>query len=306
MSDRFTYVIAGGRGLIGQALSRRWLQAGHRVVILSRGGNAALPKGAELVLWDGAHDGPWRQQLDGAAAVVNLCGEGIGERRWSAARKRVLVDSRVVPTRALVAAVRSAAARPVFLQVSGVGIYGTSAAATFTETSPAGDDFLADLATQWEAAAAPVAACTRLVTARIGVVLDAKAGALPKLLLPFRFGVGGPIAGGLQWLSWIHLADLVEALIVLTQRSDLSGAFNCTAPTPIQNRDAARVLGGVLGRPHIVPTPRIALDLALGEMATLICDGQRALPQRLRAAGFTFRYPTFEAAVSSLLQSPHH
>ena len=301
MSNRPTYVIAGGRGLIGRALTRHWLAAGHRVVVLTRRPEAALPAGAECVVWNGADDGAWRDHVDGARAVINLCGEGIGDGRWSAARKRVLLDSRIAPTAALVAAVRAAASRPVFVQASGVGIYGTSEAQTFTEASPGGDDFLAALARQWEAAAAPLASDTRLVIARIGVVLDAHAGAFPKLVLPFRLGVGGPIAGGAQWLSWIHIVDLAAALDFATERDALSGPINFTAPEPVRNADAARIIGRRLRRPAFVPTPRFVLELALGEMATLVCDGQRVAPTRLREAGFSFRFPTFDVAAADLL-----
>jgi len=301
MSNRPTYVIAGGRGLIGRALTRHWLAAGHRVVVLTRRPEAALPAGAECVVWNGRDDGSWREHVDGARAVINLCGEGIGDGRWSAARKGVLLDSRIAPTAALVAAVRTAASRPVFVQASGVGIYGTSESQTFTEASPRGDDFLAALARQWEAAAAPLASETRLVIARIGVVLDAYAGAFPKLVLPFRLGVGGPIAGGAQWLSWIHSVDLVAALDFATAHDALSGVVNFTAPEPIRNADAARIIGRRLGRPAFVPTPRFVLELALGEMATLVCDGQRVAPTRLRESGFSFRFPTFDAAAAALL-----
>jgi uncharacterized protein (TIGR01777 family) len=302
MAESFTYVIAGGRGLIGAALCRHWLAAGHRVVVLTRRGDAVLPAGAEAVVWDGTRDGPWRTYLDAARAIVNLCGEGIGDARWTTTRKRQLLESRVAPTAALVDAVRRAAAPPVFVQASGVGYYGTADAQICTEALGAGGDFLANLSRQWEAAAAPVANDTRLVIARIGVVLAAAGGAFPKLVLPLRLGIGGPIASGCQWLSWIHLADLVAAIDFLTRRDDLSGAVNCVAPQPIRNRDAARILGRALRRPVWLTLPRFALELALGEMATLVCDGQRAEPARLNENAFPFRYPTFAAAAGDLLQ----
>jgi hypothetical protein len=302
MANLGTYVIAGGSGLIGQALSRRWLAAGHRVVVLTRRADAALQAGVEPVVWNGTADGTWREHIDGARAVVNLCGEGIGDARWTAARKRVLLDSRIVPTAALVDAVHKSASRPIFIQASGVGYYGTSETQSFTEASTSGSDFLAGLSRRWEAAAAPVALDTRLVIARIGVVLDSDAGAFPKLVMPFRFGFGGPIAAGSQWLSWIHLNDLVAAFDFLVRSTDLSGPVNCTAPQSIRNRDAARVLGRLLGRPSILRAPRFALELALGEMATLVCDGQHVEPARLNESGFTFRYAEFEAAAADLLR----
>ena len=303
MTQRPTYVIAGGSGLIGQALSRHWLGVGARVVVLTRHRDAKLPAGAEAVQWDGVNAGPWHQCIDGARALINLCGEGIGAQRWTDARKRLLLDSRTVPTAALVAAIRAAAVRPALIQASGVGIYGTSDASVFTESSPAGHDFLARLAQLWEDASAPADAYTRRVVARIGVVLDREAGAFPKLLLPFRLGVGGPIADGRQWLSWIHLTDLVEAIAWLADNGSMSGAINCVAPQSVRNADAARVIGRIAHRPAFVPTPRFALNLLLGEMATLVCDGQRVAPVRLLESGFRFRYTTFEAAASALLKS---
>lgn len=303
MSDVPTYVIAGGRGLIGQALCHHWLRGGARVVVLTRHDNARLPAGAEAVRWDGANAGPWHRCIDGARALVNLCGEGIGAQRWTDARKRLLVDSRTTPTAALVDAIRAATVRPTLIQASGVGIYGTGEEPLFTESSPPGRDFLASLARLWEAASAPAEPYTRLVVARIGVVLDRGGGAFPKLLLPFRFGVGGPIAGGRQWLSWIHITDLVDAIALLADNSRLSGAINCVAPQPIRNADAARVIGRITHRPAFVPTPRFALNVLLGEMATLVCDGQKVAPARLLDSDFRFRYGTFAAAAAALLDS---
>jgi len=298
-----TYVIAGGTGLIGRALAQRWLANGHRVVILTRQQNAVLPTGAEAVRWDGQHDGAWRDCLDGARAVVNLCGENIGARRWTTARKRQLIDSRTGPTAALVAALRGRATPPMLVQASGVGYYGSSESATFTERDRPGDDFLARLSCDWEAAAAPAAAATRLVMVRLGVVLARDAGAFARLVLPFRIGVGGPLGNGRQWLSWIHIDDAVRALDFLTLRDDLTGPFNCTAPLPLTNRDAARSIGRTLRRPALVTLPRFVLTTLLGELATLVCDGQRVLPERLGAAGFEFAYPDFDAAAAHLLRN---
>jgi uncharacterized protein len=301
MSNRSTNVIAGGTGMIGRALTRHWLDAGQRVVILSRQRTANVPRGAETVCWDSRHDGGWRSRIEDARVVVNLCGENIGARRWTAARKHRLVDSRTEPTAALVAALQRGSPPATLIQASGVGCYGTSEMATFTERDPPGGDFLALLSRQWEAAAMPAADVTRLVIARFGVVLAPAAGAFPKLVQPFRFGIGGPIGSGRQWLSWIHIADAVRALDFLARRDDISGAVNCTAPNPIRNDAAARAIGHALRRPAIVALPRFVLRAALGEMATLVCDGQRVLPERLRAAGFDFHYPDFGAATTQLL-----
>jgi hypothetical protein len=294
-------VIAGGTGLIGRALARHWLAAGRDVVVLTRQTKPALPPGARAVVWGTSHDGGWRAAIEGAHAVVNLCGESIGARRWTAARKRTLIESRTRPTRALADVIRRTAHPPaVFVQASGVGYYGTGDAIC-TESSPRGADFLAHLATEWERAASAVPASVRLVIARLGVVLDAGGGAFPRLAMPARFGLGGPIAGGAQWFSWVHIEDAVAALAFAVDESTLAGPVNVTSPHPLRNAEVARTLGSTLRRPALLPLPRLALGLLLGEQATLVCDGQRALPTKLQSAGFAFRYPTFAEAAGELL-----
>lgn len=290
-------VVAGGTGFIGRALCRALAADGCDVVVLSRHDGVALP-GTRRVRWDPSAAGrtDWIDALRDADAVVNLCGASIAGPRWTAARKRVLRDSRVDPATALVRACASLDHPPArLLQASGVGYVGTGDLPC-DETSARGHDFLAELAGVWEAAVAdcPVP-CAVL---RFGVVLG-HGGALPQMLLPFRLFAGGPIGSGRQWLSWIHVDDAVTAIRFVIDR-DLTGVVNVTAPTPVHNRTFAAVAGTVLRRPAWFPTPAWLLRLALGEQAVLVCAGQQVLPARLTALGFEFRHPTLESALRDL------
>lgn len=292
-------VIAGGSGLVGQALATRLVAAGDDVVVLTRRPRAALL--GHQVEWDGEHAGPWVSALEGARAVVNLCGESIAAGRWTAARKAVLRNSRIRPGALLAAAMQGLEVPPAtFIQASGVGFYGTGDRER-TEADGPGQDFLAELAADWEAASA-MAPARRLI-ARFGVVLAASGGALPLMLLPFRLFAGGPLGAGTQWLSWIHLNDAARALQWLLD-SDLTGAVNVTAPEAVTNEDFAATAARILRRPHFFRVPRPLMEIILGEQATLLCDGQRVLPERLMAAGFAWTLPDVEAALRDLVDPP--
>ena len=302
--QRGAVVIAGGSGLIGRRLSAVLAGAGYDVVILTRSAPRPAVGPIRFAQWRGAEassDETWPELLEGAQAVVNLCGESIGGPRWTPARKSRLIESRVGPTEALVSAINAADSPPaVFLQVSGVGYYGTGNRPV-TESSGRGDDFLADLAVRWEAPVKSLRTDVRPVIARLGVVLAVTGGALTQMLMPFRLFVGGPIASGNQWLSWIHLHDAGSALEMLLEQPDCRGVYNLTAPNPIRNADFAKAAGHALKRPSWMFTPRILLKGLLGEQATLVCDGQQALPERLEKANFRFSYPTIESALEALL-----
>jgi uncharacterized protein len=306
-------VIAGGSGFIGRHLAAALAVAGHEVIVLGRASSSGRPPRSDgttprFVDWLPGTDGPWQQELAGAAAVINLCGASIGNGRWTPARKQILIDSRTVPSQALVAAcIRLDDPPALLLQASGVGYYGTGEPAR-DEDSPAGDDYLAQLAIAWEAPLRELAThdgAPRGVCLRFGVVLGRDGGALPQMLLPFRLFAGGPIADGRQWLSWIHIGDLIRAIeFIMAAKVDIGpgAAINVTAPHPLRNADFARIAGRVLKRPALLRLPRFVLETALGEQATLVCDGQRALPARLQAAGFAFGFPTLEAALSDLMR----
>ena len=298
-------LITGGSGLIGRALVDELAAARTEAVVLSRRPEAVrgLPAGARAAGWDGASAAGWAELAEGAAAIVHLAGENVGEGRWTAERKRRLRDSRLRSGEAVVAAVRAARRPPrVLLQASALGYYGARGDQVLDEAAAPGEGFLGELSRDWEASTAAVEALgVRRAVLRTGLVLSRRGGALPRLLLPFRLGLGGPMGSGRQYWPWIHLADEVGAIRFLLAAESAAGAFNLAAPQPLPNREFGRVLGRVLRRPALMPAPAFALRAALGEMATIVLDGQRAVPRRLLAAGFGFRFPELEGALRDLL-----
>lgn len=288
-------VIAGGTGFLGRALGASLRADGHQVTVLSRRARAGA---LETVAWtpDGSA-GPWAAALESADAVVNLAGEGIADARWTAARKQALVDSRLKATASLAAAITTVASPPrAFLSGSGVGYYGPCGDETITEEAAAGRDFLGRLATEWEAAAMPAAARTRVALLRTGLVLGDE-GALAKMLLPFKLGVGGRLGSGRQWMPWIHVDDWVRMVRHAIDDSRASGPLNVCGPTPVTNAEFTRALGRALGRPTVFPVPAFALSLALGELSDALLTGQRAVPAKATALGFTFTYPDVQSAL---------
>ena len=308
-------VITGGSGLIGRAVAAPLAADGHDVVLLSRDPARVrgLPAGVGAARWDGLTAAEWEPLLERGAAVLNLAGEGVAAGRWSEERKRRIRDSRVDAGRAVVEAVRRAAAAgrapAVVLQASGVGYYGDCGDREIGEDhQPCGGaeagaaDFLAEVSVAWEASTADVEALgVRRVVLRTGIVLDRAGGALAKMLPPFRWGVGGPLGSGRQWFPWIHVADEVGAILFLLADAARSGPFNLCAPRPVTGRDFAHALGRQLHRPAVMPLPAPALRLALGEMADALLRSQRALPRRLLAAGYEFRFPELSGALADLL-----
>ncbi len=303
-------LITGGTGLIGRALIDRLLPDGHEIIVLSRHPHrASLPAGVQVVGWDARSAQGWAQWVEGANAVVNLAGESIAGKgpipsRWTADRKRRIRESRLNATRAVVEAIGMAGEKPkVLVQGSAVGFYGgRTDDVVLDEDAPPGDDFLAEVAVQWEAASEPVKAWgVRRAIARTGLVLSASGGSLPPTMLPFRFFLGGPLGNGLQWWPWIHIRDEARAIRFLIEEPRASGPFNLVAPNPVTNREFALILGKVMGRPAFIPTPAFVLRLALGEMADLLLKGQRAVPKRLLALGFEFEFPELESALRDLL-----
>ena len=290
--------VTGGTGFLGGALVERLRGDGHTVTVLTRG-----PSGAGRVHWNPeASSGEWTSTVDGADGVIHLAGESIAGGRWTARRKALIRDSRVESTRALVAAIRAARRPPpVFVSGSAMGIYGSRGDEPLTEDSAPGSDFLAGVGIEWEREALAAASVTRVVLVRTGLVLDTSGGALPQIAMPFYLFAGGPIGSGQQYMSWIHRDDWVELLRWSLSNAAVTGPLNATAPNPVTNREFARTLGRVLRRPGFVPTPAIALRLALGEMAdALLLSGQRVLPAKAQSLGFTFRYPLLEPALRAV------
>ena len=285
-------VVSGSTGLIGSRLVRVLEARGDTVVRLLRGAQ-----------WDPERGTIDRNALEGSDAVVHLAGENIFG-RWTGAKKQRIRDSRVRGTRLLSDALVGLARAPqVLLAASAVGYYGDRGSETLTERSVPGHDFLAEVAREWEEATGSAAtAGMRVVNMRFGIVLSPAGGALAKMLPPFRMGLGGPIAGGNQYVSWIERSDLVNAIQHVLGRSDLAGPINLTAPHPVTNHEFATTLGKVLGRPAIVPVPAFALRMVFGaDGAAMLQGGQRVLPERLIASEFQFGYPTIAAALQHLL-----
>lgn len=301
-------IITGGTGLIGRALAAELIAADYEVVVLSRNPQRAhgLPTGIRVEVWDGRTAQGWGPLADGAYAIVNLAGENLAGGRWTAERKQRIRRSRLDAGQAVVEAVRAAARKPaVVVQASGIGYYGPRGDEEVTEDFPPGSDFLGRLAVEWEASTAPVEALgVRRVVIRTGVVLSREGGALPRLALPFRFFLGGPLGSGRQWTPWISIADQVGAIRFLVEHEEARGPYNLAAPHPVTNRELARALGRALRRPAYLPVPAFALRLLLGEMSAVLLTGQRAVPKRLLEAGFTFRFPRLEDALSDLLGWP--
>lgn len=293
-------VITGGTGFIGTPLVQSLVAAGHDCVVLTRRARPARP-GIRYVVWDPTASSDWMRCLDGADAVINLCGESVFERRWSAAQKQRLYDSRIQATQALVAAIGRATRKPrVLINGSAVGYYGEPVEVPANEDSPAGDTFLAHIARDWETAALVAESHgARVVCLRIGVVFGPQGGPLARMLLPFRLGLGGRLGNGQQWISWIHVADVIGLIHFALTSEHVQGALNAVAPFPVRNAELTRTLGQLLHRPTLLPLPAWLLRLVLGARASLLLASQRAHPTRTQAWGYEFRYPTLEGALQA-------
>jgi len=291
-------LISGASGLIGTALTRYFEQGGHRVIPLRRGVSAEpfswQPDQGEINLDNSV-------TLD---AVINLAGPGVADKRWSAGRKQEILGARVQATRLLSEELARREQQPsVFLSASAIGFYGPRDDQAVDEGTESGSGFLAEVARQWEqATAAAEAAGIRTVHTRFGIVLSAEGGALKRMLLPFRLGLGGVIGSGRQYMSWVDVGDAVRAMEFLIRDSDLSGPVNIVAPRPVDNREFTRTLGRVLHRPALIPMPAFQARLLFGEMAEeILLTGVKVLPTRLADAGFHFDKPELENALTLLL-----
>ncbi len=299
--------ITGATGTIGAALARSLANRGDAVIALSRDVQRAgrvLGAGVQARAWaDPTAAAPEASALAGADAVVNLLGEPISQ-RWSDAAKQRIRDSRVLGTRNLVAGLRAlpAGERPrVLVSQSATGFYGPLGEQTVDERAPVGSDFLAGVVRDWEAEALAAGEDLRVVMTRTGVVLSPDGGALAKMLPFFRLGIGGPVASGRQYLPWVHLEDVIGAILMCLDDARAAGPINVTAPTPVDNREFSRTLGRVLHRPAVLPVPAFALGLLYGEMAEIVTTGQRAIPARLGELGYQFKRPQLEPALRDVL-----
>jgi uncharacterized protein (TIGR01777 family) len=300
-------VVTGATGIIGSAVCEALLARGDEPVALSRHGRTAdtpLPPGVEVHAWaEPTSTMPPAVALEHAAGVVHLLGEPVAQ-RWTTAAKRRIRDSRILSTRMLVSALRQTPAeqRPhTLVSQSATGYYGPSDAQILNEQASGGSDFLAGVVRAWEDEALTASSLGRVVVTRTGVVLAPTGGALAKMLPFFRAGVGGPVAGGEQFVPWVHIDDVVGALIFCLDDQAASGPINVTAPNPVTNSELSRSLGKVLHRPAVLPVPALALKTLYGEMAEIVTTGQRVVPERLEALGFTFRYRDLEPALRNVL-----
>ncbi len=298
-------IVTGGSGLIGRAVVDSLAQDGHEVIVLSRNPEAVknLPRGACAEKWDGNTAQGWGKFVNGADAIVNLAGATISE-KWSAAHKQEIRKSRVNAGTAIVEAVKAAEQKPrVVIQASAVGYYGPRGAEEITEDSSAGADFLASVCKDWESSTIELETLgIRRPIIRTGVVLDKHGGALPKMVMPIKMFVGGPIGSGKQYFPWIHRQDEVAAIRWLIDNPNAHGAYNLSAPLPLTNKDFTHVIGKVLGRPTFMPVPAFAMKAMFGEMATLLLDGQREVPMRLVKEGFKFKFINAETALRDVLK----
>lgn len=292
-----TIVIAGGSGFLGRRLVKHLEAEGHRAVVLSRNARDGA------IQWnpDGS-PGSLPKHLDGIDAVVNLAGEALPDKRWTAERKEALRSSRVLATRTLVRAIATCAHPPrVFVSGSAIGYYGPRGDEPVTESTEPGSDFLARLCVDWEQEARIAESPrTRLVLVRTGLALAKDGGALQKMLLPFKLGLGATLGSGEQFMPWIHVDDWTAMVAWLIQDERAVGAFNATAPMPVTNRVFTRTLGQVLRRPAVFQAPAFVLRAALGEMSTMLLTGQRVLPAHAEHLGFRLTHRTLEPALRSL------
>jgi uncharacterized protein (TIGR01777 family) len=298
-------IISGGTGLIGRALAKQLAEEGHEVVVLTRNPDKAsgFSSAVRMVKWDARTAQGWAEWVEGADAIVNLAGAGLADRLWTKSRKQMLVDSRVWAGQAIAEAVAAAKQKPrVLIQASAVGYYGPRKDEPISENEPQGEDFLADLCRKWEDSSASVEQQgVRRVIIRTGLVLSSSGGVLPRLMLPIRLFVGGRVGSGRQYYPWIHLDDQVRAIRFLIDQSSAQGPFNLVAPNPLTNAEFIQSIGRVVRRPTWLPLPEFALRLLAGDLATVLVDGQRAIPTGLVDAGFDFKYPNLEEAIVDLV-----
>jgi len=306
--------LTGATGLIGPRVIDALQAGGAEVSVLSRDASRASERLARAGLapvqafdWDALREPAPAQALQGRDAVVHLAGENIAQ-RWSESAKLAIRDSRVTGTRNLLAGLEAvgdaqAEQRPrTLVSSSGVGYYGAHGEEPLDEEAPPGKDFLARICVEWEAEASKASALgMRVALVRTGVVLDRNGGALAKMLPPFRLGVGGPVAGGRQFISWIHLDDLVSLIVAATQDERWSGPINATAPEPVSNREFSRALGRALKRPALLPVPGAALKALYGEMAKIVTQGARVVPAKALVLGFQFAHAELDEALSSAI-----
>lgn len=295
------FAITGGTGFVGKELTNLLLSQGHQVFILTRSDKKS-DSSITFVKWltEGATP---ETELEGIDGIINLAGTSINEGRWTDDQKKKIYESRMEATDEVLRIIETLSVKPsVLVNASAIGIYPSSKHKTYTEDSPErADDFLAKTVEDWEKKAKKAEQHgVRVACARFGVILGKDEGALPLMALPYKLFVGGKVGSGRQWLSWVHVKDVANAIYFALTTDELSGAFNVTAPRPLRNDDFGKVLGTVLHRPHLVPVPGVALKAALGEKSQLVLEGQQVVPEVLLQHGFKFEFPTAQEALKNI------
>lgn len=304
-------VITGATGVIGAELVLRLIARGEDVVVFARSPEAAalkIPGAARYIRWDSdMENGEWTGFVSGAKAVIHLAGKPLLESRWTEAHKQECYDSRIIGTRHMVSAIAGAEEKPsVFISASAIGYYGSfercDETSDITESGKGGQDFLARICIDWEHEALAVEqVATRLVLLRTGIVLSTKGGMLQKMLQPFNLFLGGPIGSGYQCISWIHIDDEIACILEALDNAAYRGAVNAVGPEPVSMKEFASDLGEVLGRPSLLPVPKFAVQLLMGEGGEYAVKGQKVKPGVLQAEGFVFRYPKLSEALADLV-----
>ena len=296
-------MVAGGTGFIGKALVSQLKNIGHEIILLSRSDRSSTDNALRCRKWDGRTLGEWADELKTTDAVINLVGAPIAEKRWSKKQKEIIVDSRVQATRVIVQAIEKSEPKPkILINASAIGYYGNVPEGDITEISPKGRGFLADTCSMWEKEAEVVEKFgVRTVLLRNGIVLGEGGGVLSKMIPPFQFFVGGPLGSGRQWVSWIHREDAAGVILFALGKNEISGPVNTTAPNPVRMRDFCRAIGKVLNRPSWISVPAFALKLMLGEMSEMLLGGQKAIPQKLLAHHYAFKFPNLQVALRNIL-----
>jgi uncharacterized protein len=294
--------VTGASGFLGSRLVARLHERGHELTLLGRAPRKGMLAAARFSIWDAAASEPPLDALEGADAVVHLAGEPVAQ-RWTADVKRRIRSSRVDSTNLLVGALGKVAQKPqVLVCASAIGYYGDRGNEALTEKAKPGTGFLPEVCVEWEASAGKARELgVRVAPVRIGIVLHPEGGALEQMLPPFKWGVGGKIASGEQWMSWIHMDDMVGLLVHAVETAGLDGPLNAAAPNAVRNAEFTQVLGRTLRRPAILPVPEFAVRAMFGEMASIVIGGQKVIPEATLASGFRFEYEQLAAALAHLL-----
>lgn len=292
--------ITGGTGFVGQALTEELLEHHHEVMILTRNPDKYNDRpGITYVKWlsDGAKP---EEELEGIHAFINLAGESINSGRWTDERKKRIINSRINSTHEVINIIMALKDKPsCLINASAIGYYPSSTTNTFTEASTeTADNFLGETVQIWEKEAQKASQLgIRVAYSRFGIILGENEGALPRIALPYKLFAGGTVGSGEQWMSWVHIKDIARAVHFIAVTEDISGPVNVTAPSPVTMKEFGKTLGAVLGRPHWIPVPSLALKVAMGEMSALVLEGQKVLPSVLSEHGFHFKYPELKSAL---------